>query len=51
GAIKTRLHKIRLAKALKKNRSIPPWKRELKHNKQEFNFKKRSWRRNKLKVA
>ncbi|MEM0021161.1 MAG: 50S ribosomal protein L39e [Fervidicoccaceae archaeon] len=42
--------KLRLAKALKSNQPIPVWVSVKTLRKVRFNFKRRNWRRTKLKV-
>ncbi|AFH43246.1 50S ribosomal protein L39e [Fervidicoccus fontis] len=42
--------KLRLSKALKSNSPIPVWVAVKTKRKVRFNFKRRFWRRNKLKV-
>jgi len=45
-----RLRKVRLAKAIKRNRPVPMWKRNLKNGSQTFNRFQRSWRRTRLNI-
>ncbi|RVD90495.1 60s ribosomal protein l39 [Tubulinosema ratisbonensis] len=50
GFKKTEIIKTRLAKAYRKNRNIPAWKRRMSGFKQYYNVKKRHWRNTKLKI-
>nr|6ZU5_LLL Chain LLL, eL39 [Paranosema locustae] len=50
GSRKTEIIKTRLSRALVRNRPIPVWKRRMRGNTQQYNMKRRHWRRNKLKI-
>ena len=50
GANKSHTLKLKLGKKLKQNRQMPNWIRMRTDNKIRYNFKRRHWRRTKLRI-